>query len=183
LMEGRIEVESCVGEGSLFRVLLSLPLLDSQKDRKASAEQFDRSLSNAPGEHAEVHPVVQRGRILIVDDHGTTRELVRLFLERRGFAIDEATSGQEALEMALSTNYALILMDCNMPGMDGMEAARHLRGSGNAVPIVAFTAHIDSRIHQACLDAGMNDCLPKPFRRVDLEETINKCLTKMHENI
>ena len=61
-----------------------------------------------------------------------------------------------------------------MPDMDGIESSRHLREKGNAVPIVALTAHTDSRILQNCLAAGMNDSLPKPFRRADLIETINK---------
>jgi len=173
LMGGKIEVESRVGEGSLFRVMLSLLLSESQKSRKPSVEQFDRSQSEALNVLPE-DPPVKRGRILIADDYPVTRELVRHYLEPRGFAIDEATSGREALEMAMSENYDLVLMDCNMPDMDGIESSRQLREKGNAVPIVALTAHTDSRILQDCLAAGMNDSLLKPFRRAELVETINK---------
>jgi CheY-like chemotaxis protein len=75
--------------------------------------------------------------------------------------------------MAMSENYDLVLMDCNMPEMDGIESSRHLREKGNTVPIVALTAHIDSRILQNCLAVGMNDCLSKPFRRAELLEAVN----------
>ena len=173
LMGGRIEIESSVGEGSLFRVELPLLLTDSQKDKKSSVEQVDHSQSEALNVLLE-DPPVKRGRILIADDYPVTRELVRHHLEPRGFAIDEATSGREALEMAMSENYVLVLMDCNMPGMDGIESSRQLREKGSAVPIVALTAHTDSRILQNCLAAGMNDSLLKPFRRDELMETINK---------
>ena len=76
--------------------------------------------------------------------------------------------------MAMSENYVLVLMDCNMPDMDGIESSRQLREKGNAVPIVALTAHTDNRILQNCLTAGMNDSLLKPFRSAELIETINK---------
>jgi CheY-like chemotaxis protein len=173
LMGGKMEVESRVGEGSLFRVMLSLLLLESRKSSKPSVEQFDRSQSEALNVLPE-DPPVKRGRILIADDYPVTRELVRHYLEPRGFAIDEATSGREALEMAMSENYDLVLMDCNMPDMDGIESSRQLREKGNAVRIVALTAHTDSRILQDCLAAGMNDSLLKPFRRAELVEIINK---------
>ena len=78
--------------------------------------------------------------------------------------------------MATSKSYSLVLMDCNMPEMDGIEATRQIRERGNTVPIVALTAHVDSRILQDCLEAGMNDCLSKPFRGAALEETVNKWL-------
>jgi CheY-like chemotaxis protein len=153
--------------------MLSLLLSESQKSRESSVEQSDRSQSEALNVSLE-HPPVKHGRILIADDYPITRELVRHYLEPRGFAIDEATSGREALEMAMSESYVLVLMDCNMPDMDGIESSRQLREKGNAVPIVALTAHTDSRILQNCLAAGMNDSLQKPFRRAELVETINK---------
>ncbi|MDG5467117.1 response regulator [Deltaproteobacteria bacterium IMCC39524] len=176
LMDGRIEVESHLGKGSVFRVLFSFLLADDQKDRPDSDGQIDRSQWKAPIASPE-HTTIQRGRILIADDYAVTRELVRCNLTPLGFEIDEATSGQEALEMAMSKSYGLVLMDCNMPEMDGIEATRQLRERGNTVPIVALTAHVDSRILNDCLEVGMNDCLSKPFRGAALEETVNKWLT------
>ena len=176
LMDGRLEVESRPGKGSLFRALFSFLRADVQKDRPDSDGQIDRFPSKVQIASPE-HMTVQRGRILIADDYAVTRELVRCNLEPLGFKIDEAASGQEALEMAMSKSYCLVLMDCNMPEMDGIEAARQLRERGNTVPIVALTAHIDSRILEYCLEVGMNDYLSKPFRRAALEKTVNKWLT------
>ena len=173
LMDGRVEVESRPGEGSLFRVQISFLRAVQQIDGADSGEQVNSSPSRIPKEHPRGSSA-QRGRILIADDYALTRELVRHNLEPLGFKVDEATSGQEALEMALTDNYGLVLMDCNMPEMDGIEATCQLREKGFEVPIVALTAHIDSRILQECLSAGMNDCLSKPFRGAALKETVDK---------
>jgi CheY-like chemotaxis protein len=67
-------------------------------------------------------------------------------------------------------------MDCNMPELDGMETTRRLRQQGCLTPIVALTAHVDSRIYQECQEAGMNDHLPKPFRRRELQAMVDKWL-------
>ncbi len=176
LMDGSVEVESRPGEGSLFRVRFSFLLADEPKDRPDADGHRDRSTSKVPIASPK-HSTVQRGRILIADDYAVTRELVRYNLGPLGFEIDEATSGQEAVAMAMSKSYGLILMDCNMPEMDGIEATRQLRERGNTAPIVALTAHVDSRILNECLDVGMNDCLSKPFRGAALEEAVNKWLT------
>ena len=176
LMDGKIDVESRPGKGSLFRVRLSFLLADNQNDSSGSDEQTVRSLPKVPIASTR-HTTVQRGRILIADDYAVTRELVRHNLGPLGFEIDEATSGREALEMAMSESYDLVLMDCNMPEMDGIEATRQLRERGYTVPIVALTAHVDSRILHDCLAVGMNDCLSKPFRGVALEETVSKWVT------
>lgn len=177
LMDGRIEVESQLGKGSLFRVLFSFLLADDQKDRPDPAGQVDRSASEDRIASPE-HTTVQRGRILIADDYAVTHELVRQHLRPLGFEIDEATSGLEAVEMAMRKSYGLVLMDCNMPEMDGIEATRKLRAKGNNVPIIALTAHIDSQILQDCLASGMNDCLSKPFKGAVLKEIVNKWLKK-----
>ena len=171
LMDGGIEVESRPGRGSLFRVKFSFLMAENQDDSPGPEGQADPSQSTAPIVENE-DTTIHRGRILIADDYPVTRDLVRHHLGPLGFEIDEATSGQEALEMAMSKNYDL--MDCNMPEMDGIEATRQLRERGNTVTIVALTAHVDSRILHDCLEVGMDDCLSKPFRSVSLKETVNK---------
>lgn len=117
-----------------------------------------------------------RCRVLIVDDYAVTRELVCQVLAGDNVEVDQATCGAEALEVMQCHDYALILMDCSMPEMDGMEVTRRLRAEGCRIPIVALTAHIDSRVAEDCRSAGMTDYLAKPFRRKELLDMIDKWL-------
>jgi len=120
--------------------------------------------------------VLPGSRILVADDYAVTRDLVRHFLAADGLVIDEATSGKEVLALTANTQYDLILMDCNMPEMSGMEATRILRKQGHLAPIVALTAHVDRRIYEECRAAGMNDYLPKPFRGNELRAKVERWL-------
>jgi len=115
-------------------------------------------------------------RLLIADDYAVTRELVRAFLIGHNVEIDQAASGAEVLAALQRHSYDLILMDCSMPELDGMETTRRLREQGHRVPIVALTAHIDSQIANACEAAGMDDFLSKPFRRRELLDMVEKWL-------
>ena len=166
LMGGELGVESQPGKGSRFRV--SLPLSAAPP---VGAEAF--------GDAGETPaPLCLSGseRILVADDYAVTRELVRQLLAIEGLTIDEAASGREVLTLVAANDYGLILMDCNMPELDGMETTRRLRQQGCLTPIVALTAHVDSRIYQECQEAGMNDHLPKPFRRRELQAMVDKWL-------
>lgn len=117
-----------------------------------------------------------RRRILIADDYAVTRELVCQLLAGDNIAVDQAACGSEALMALQDHDYELILMDCSMPELDGMEVTRRLRAQGCRIPIVALTAHIDSRVVNACQSAGMNDYLAKPFRRKELLSMVDKWL-------
>ena len=172
LMNGELGVESSVGQGSLFRVTIPLPLL-RREDIKETSPVTER-----PEATQRTQSFNQDRRILIADDYAVTRQLVRHFLEPVGLIIDEAATGEEVIIMTRSQSYDLILMDCNMPVMDGIETTRQLRKAGSKIPIIALTAHVDSRIHDDCLAAGMNSCLSKPFRRKDLEAVVNNCLSE-----
>ena len=104
--------------------------------------------------------------MLVVDDTAVNRELVRLMLEPLGLRIEEATGGAEAVQVAMSTPFDLILMDVRMPGVDGLEATRVIRGASLAnrsTPIIALTADVQPENTAACLAAGMNDVLAKPI--------------------
>lgn len=127
-----------------------------------------------------VEPTLARNashyRILLADDNAVTRELVCLSLGKYPFEIDQVVSGVDALVALETESYDLILMDCNMPELDGMETTRRLREQGCHVPVVAMTAHIDRRIFESCKNAGMNDSLRKPFRQKELHDIIEKWL-------
>ena len=111
------------------------------------------------------------GRVLIVDDHPVNRELVRLLLASPHVETMEAENGKLAIDRASHQRFDLILMDVNMPVMDGLAAASAIRSSCplNAdTPIVALTAQTGAEIEQKCFDAGMDAILAKPIAQQDL---------------
>ena len=102
-------------------------------------------------------------RVLVVDDTLPNQKVAESLLKNMGFSVDLAGNGREAVEMAQSNNYVAVLMDLEMPVMDGFEATRRIRGAGQSMPIFAYTGHDDSLRTQAD-DAGMNGWLPKPIK-------------------
>jgi CheY-like chemotaxis protein/HPt (histidine-containing phosphotransfer) domain-containing protein len=100
--------------------------------------------------------------VLVVDDGGENRELLALVLTRQGCLVDEAENGQVALDLLAAGSYDLVLMDLEMPVMDGFAATRALRRRGHTVPVVALTAHASDAFWQQALQAGCTACLAKP---------------------
>ena len=115
-------------------------------------------------------------RILVVDDSEVSRELFRAVLEKAGYSVDTAADGVEALEKSSRAAYDVVFMDLNMPGTSGLDAARRMRDRGIAATIVAVTASARADEQERCLASGMNDFLPKPFRRHDLARLLAKWL-------
>jgi CheY-like chemotaxis protein len=117
---------------------------------------------------------------LIAEDTLTNQRLVSYLLARCGFQADLASTGREAVELARQHRYALILMDCQMPEMDGFQATAAIRAEARAregsdaprVPIVALTANAVSGDREACLAAGMDDYLAKPVQVEDLKRVL-----------
>ena len=133
-----------------------------------------------------------RGRVLLAEDDFATRALERKMLESLGCDVDVASNGREAVLAAARNTYDLILMDCQMPEMDGEQATTLIRlireseqhqkaGKGSRashVPIVALTAYSSADNRQRCLEAGMDDFLSKPLKREQLASLVDRWLTR-----
>lgn len=117
-------------------------------------------------------------RVLLAEDNAINRKLARLMLEKTGFRVDAVENGRLAVEAVRSTSYDLVLMDMQMPEMDGLEATRAIRSDAAFVdlPIIAMTANVMQGDKDSCLAAGMNDYLSKPISPAKFHETLKKWL-------
>ncbi|WP_153786874.1 response regulator [Pseudomonas sp. EMN2] len=126
--------------------------------------------ANAPLSHEVSMAQERRARILLVEDNPVNQLVAKGMLAKLGCQVQVAAQGAEALEFLEQETFDLVLMDCNMPVMDGYEASRRIRQSGRwpELPIVALTANAMPEERERCRAAGMNDYLAKPFRREEL---------------
>ena len=125
------------------------------------------------------NPTKQMGRILVVDDNVVNQRLARRMVERLGYTVDIAGNGEEALAALARRSYTLILMDCQMPVMDGYEATRRIREreSSHRTPIIALTASAMRRDQHECFHAGMDDYIPKPIKLATLASAVKRWST------
>lgn len=121
-------------------------------------------------------------RILMAEDNPINQRVGKLILARAGFNIDLVGDGSEALEAHRTRPYDVILMDCQMPTMDGFEASRRIRGLDKPQPvIIAVTANALVGERERCLNAGMDDYLSKPFQAEQLVALVKKWIATRHE--
>jgi len=155
LMDGAVRAAAPPAGGARFELKLSLPL--------AGATGADKAM-DAPGDHGPL-------RVLYADDHASNRVVVAAMLASQGHQCDTAEDGAQAVKAFLDGTYDLVLMDIQMPVMDGVEAARTIRalgGAGATTPIVALTANtLDAQVRRY-LEAGMQDCIAKPVMMPEL---------------
>ncbi|WP_188816385.1 PAS domain S-box protein [Hymenobacter cavernae] len=164
LMGGQIHLESELGQGTTSIFSLRLPV---------------GSPADLPCPEPAASPTVLRKalrgkRVLLVEDNAFNRLLAKVFLEQAGMQVREAENGALAVAALQVEAFDLILMDVQMPVLNGLEATRQLRGQGVQIPIIGLTANAIKGDNEKCLAAGMNDYLSKPF----LE---NQLLTMLHE--
>jgi two-component system sensor histidine kinase/response regulator len=172
LMGGAVGVESTPGVGSLFWVTVHVQPAAAQSARPARAGQ-----AAAPGT-AEM-PLARLGaRVLLAEDNAINQEVAKELLRVAGYEVDVADNGRRAIEMARTGGYDLILMDVQMPELDGIEASRQIRAmSGlSRIPIIAMTANAFAEDRAACLAAGMNDHVAKPVHAATLYDTLARWL-------
>lgn len=169
LMGGSIDVDSVLGEGTIFIINLSLPL-----DKQTHNEDEDT------GDDSITLECIQGKKVLIVEDHKVNQDILRRILGSYLLDTHVADNGTEAVKKAKECAYDLILMDIQMPIMDGLAATKEIRSSKDSqlmdVPIIAMTAHAMESEYKKSLAAGMNGHLTKPIDIIMLEKTLFKYL-------
>ncbi len=142
---------------------------------KAITQMFGEGVT--PAQAVEAGQLKLRGRVLVAEDNPTNQKVIVMRLTRLGCVVDVANDGLEAVDACSSNSYDLILMDCQMPVMDGFQATRAIREQGSRrVPIIALTANAMEGEREKCLDAGMDDYLAKPVRPEDLVDKLKQWL-------
>jgi PAS domain S-box-containing protein len=170
IMGGTINLESEIGVGSKFTVCVPLDIANNK----------DISLPDAP-QPIEATQLSQRsfkGEVLIVEDYAPNVLVTTLFLEKFGYTYDVVINGPQAIEKANDKKYTAILMDVQMPGMDGLEATQKIRSNEQqknkpTAHIIGMTAHALAGDRERCLAAGMNDYIAKPFNPDELERMLS----------
>ncbi|MFW5774516.1 MAG: response regulator [Tangfeifania sp.] len=166
LMGGEIGVTSKVGEGSQFRVRLKFSYQEIQQN----------------GNPASNNEIPEDVKILYAEDNPVNQKVTQLLLQKSGIKCDIAANGKKAIEMFRKNNYDLILMDMQIPEIDGVESAKQIRKIEenekveNPVFIVAVTANSFSEDKQKCFDADMNDFISKPFKQNELKKIIKRAV-------
>jgi len=168
-MHGQILVDSKEGSGTHFTVTLPLPIHEPGPSPESPVA------SGIILESAKPH-IQQPLSILLVEDNQVNQLVATSLLRKLGHRADSAENGQEAIQALEQKHYDMVLMDCQMPVMDGYEATRRIRQNPawKDLPIIAVTANVMQGDREDCLASGMNDYITKPYRRDELRAVINR---------
>ena len=175
---GEIAVTSEQGKGSVFAFEVSV---GAASQNRISFEEFSsREQQECTGSSEEFQ--LPPGQILVVDDGKPNRQLISLILGKAGCEVHEAENGKIGVEKALEFEYAAVLMDIQMPIMDGFKATQLLRDEGYQRPIIALTANAMREDEERCIESGFSDFIPKPVDIDQLIETLSKWMPKQAGN-
>jgi signal transduction histidine kinase/CheY-like chemotaxis protein len=180
MMGGTVGARSTPGEGSTFWFEVALPLAD-QGDQ---TEQTPARSTALGGRDTAGHLTDAAPLVLVAEDNPVNQMLATRQLDGDGYRTEVVSNGREAVAATERTNYAAVLMDCEMPEMDGYEATRQIRSreiEPNHLPIIAITAHSMSGDREKCLAAGMDEYVSKPLRRIELRDALTRAIaTSQH---
>jgi signal transduction histidine kinase/CheY-like chemotaxis protein len=173
LMDGQLGVSSVVGQGSTF--WLEVPFETLPESEVLASQEVTFPLLSAAADPA------LRGRVLVAEDNAVNQLVASEILKRLGCRVDIVANGKEAVDAVRRLPYDIVFLDCHMPEMDGFEACRTIRAdetATNHIPIIAMTASALKGDRERCLEAGMDDYLPKPVRMNDLRSAIDRWLPR-----
>jgi len=178
LLGGDITVTSLPGLGSIFT--LTVECGDSSGTEQINSIEEAGIISRVQTEAPIAHKL--KGRVLLAEDNADNQHLFSMYLHRFGIDLDIAHNGQQAIEFALREHYDLILMDMQMPILDGIEATKDLRNKGVKTPIVALTANAMKDDMDRFYQAGCDDYLTKPIKRATLYQLCSVYLQELSED-
>jgi CheY-like chemotaxis protein len=164
-MNSKIDIQSTPGKGSIFSFQLKFLYSDEEHSDVSLQSRTQRTKNPLAGK-----------RILMAEDNAFNANIARRYLTGWGAEMDVALDGQQALEFASRNQYDLILMDVQMPEMDGFACSRAIRKTNHVVPIIAMTAAPISDVKDEITNSGMNDHVSKPFRPNDLLNKLERYL-------
>jgi PAS domain S-box-containing protein len=162
LMGGTIGVESQVYEGATF--FFTIPLKKALNGSHTIAKQQDKAIVTS-NQTSGI-------KVLVVEDNLVNQELVLIYLNLLNCTCDLANNGEEALVKLAQTRYDLVLMDIQMPKMDGITATLEIRKNDTRIPIIAMTAHALTKEKEKCFEIGMNGYISKPFKIEELQDVL-----------
>ena len=171
LFGGKLSLSSELGRGSVFTILLPNAII---ADVPETSEAACRSVVLAPSEPEHNMPIC--GHILVAEDVKANQMLIRVILQKMGLQVSVVEDGQQAVNAVAAGQYDLILMDMQMPGMNGYEATQAIRSLQITTPIVAMTANAMRGDEEKCFAAGCDEYLTKPIDRVQIVRTLSKYL-------
>jgi CheY-like chemotaxis protein len=184
LLGGQIGLNSTPGVGSMFWFEVPFALQQTPQQTPYPEQPKPQAVPPPDSVQADVPEVAQPGRLLLVEDNPVNQAVAQAMLAELGWECDLAENGKEAVDALRQRRYAGVLMDCQMPVMDGFAATRVIRameasaGGSQHLPVIALTAHAMEGDSDKCLEAGMDAYLSKPYTLRELQHVLDSMLPR-----